>query len=267
VAGRRAIATNLPWEIDADALERNLGIPSIFLLNDLEATAHGLAALGDDDFVELRAGAPGATGNAALVAAGTGLGEAAMFWDGRRHRPFACEGGHTDFAPSDDREAQLLAWLRAKDDLGGHVSWERVVSGQGLVNLFEFLVDESGQVVPDELADALAAGDRPAVITEWGRSDRDPTCREALDWFMELYGAEAGNAALKFLATGGLYLAGGIAPKLADELPKSKFVERFDDKGRMRRIVEKIPIRIVLDDQAAIRGAALAAAHRASIRM
>jgi glucokinase len=134
VSGRRARVTNLPWEVDADALERTLGVPSVFLLNDLEAKARGLPTLSERDFVSLRPGTPGATGNAGLIAAGTGLGEAGLYWDGKKHRPFACEGGHTSFAPGDDREAELLQWLRA--DLGiTHVSWERVVSGPGLYNL------------------------------------------------------------------------------------------------------------------------------------
>jgi glucokinase len=260
VAGRRAVATNLPWEIDADDLERNLGIPSIFLINDLEATAHGLATLAEADFRELRPGASGVTGNAGLVAAGTGLGEAGMFWDGRRHRPFACEGGHTDFAPSDDREAGLLAFLRAK--YRGHVSWERVVSGRGLLNIYEFLKVQDPAAEPSWLAEELAGDDPPPVITRHAKEERSELCHDAVAWFLALYGAEAGNLALKVLATGGIYLGGGIAPKLVDLLPDSQFVARFEGKGRMKRVLERIGIRTVTNDRAALQGAALYAHQR-----
>lgn len=262
VWGRRARVTNLPWEIDADALERSLGVPSVFLLNDLEATARGLPTLAASDFRTLRPGVPAATGNAGLIAAGTGLGEAGLYWDGRTHRPFACEGGHTTFAPSDDREVELLRWLRA--DLGiTHVSWERVVSGPGLYNLFRFLCREKPGCEPSWLAEEIAAGDPPAIVAKHALAGKHEVCREALDWFMALYGAEAGNLALKFFATAGVYLGGGIAPALAAELPGSRFVEKFDDKGRMRAHLEKIGIRIVLNDRAAIQGAAYYASRRA----
>lgn len=262
VSGRRARITNLPWQIDADALERSLGVPSVFLLNDLEATARGLPTLAASEFRTLRPGSPGATGNAGLIAAGTGLGEAGLYWDGKKHRPFACEGGHTGFSPGNDREAELLRWLRA--DLGiTHVSWERVVSGPGLHNLYRFLRQADPGAEPSWLGEELAAADPPAIVTKHALGETSELCRQALDWFMALYGAEAGNVALKFLATGGLYLGGGIAPLLASELPRSRFVEAFDDKGRMRPLLEKVGIRIVLNDRAAIQGAAYHASRRA----
>jgi glucokinase len=262
VSGRRARVTNLPWEVDADALERTLGVPSVFLLNDLEAKARGLPTLSERDFDTLRPGTPGATGNAGLIAAGTGLGEAGLYWDGKKHRPFACEGGHTSFAPGDDREAELLQWLRADLQIS-HVSWERVVSGPGLFNLYRFLRKDDPAAEPSWLTEELASGDPPAVVAKAARAGKAEMCRRALDWFMALYGAEAGNVALKFLATGGVYLGGGIAPLLADELPGSQFIEKFDAKGRMRPLLEKMAIRIVLDDSAAIQGAAYHASRRA----
>lgn len=260
VQGRRAKVTNLPWEVDADELERNLGIDSVYLLNDLEANAHGLATLTDFDFRELRPGAAGAVGNAGLLAAGTGLGEAGLFWDGLRHRPFACEGGHTDFAPADDDELELLRYLQAK--VGAHVSWERVVSGPGIVCLYEFLAGRDPGARSKALAEAMQAGDPAEEIANAALRGDDSLAERTIQWFLALYGAEAGNVALKFLATGGVYLGGGIAPKLASLLPHSRFVERFEAKGRMKPLLERIAISIVLNDKAALQGAASFAARR-----
>jgi glucokinase len=260
VQGRRAKVTNLPWQVDADELERNLGIDSIYLINDLEAKAHGLATLTDFDFRELRAGAPGAVGNAGLLAAGTGLGEAGLFWDGLRHRPFACEGGHTDFAPSDDDELELLRFLQAK--LGGHVSWERVVSGPGIVSLYEFLASRDPGGRSKALADAMQGGDPAEEIANAALRGDDSLAARTIAWFLALYGAEAGNVALKFFAIGGVYLGGGIAPKLAPLLPHSQFIARFQGKGRMQPLLERIAIGIVLNDKAALQGAASFGARR-----
>ncbi|MEM9453243.1 MAG: glucokinase [Myxococcota bacterium] len=261
VQGREARVTNLPWKVDADDLERELGIDSIYLLNDLEACAHGLATLSEVDFRELRAGDPGAVGNAGLLAAGTGLGEAGLFWDGQRHRPFACEGGHTDFAPADDDEIELLRFLQAR--VGDHVSWERVVSGPGLVSLYEFLKDRDPGAESKALAEAIAEGDPAEQISKAALRGDESLAVRAVHWFLGLYGAEAGNVALKYLATGGIYLGGGIAPKLAKLLPESDFVRRFEDKGRMRALLERMSLSIVMNDKAALQGAASYAARRA----
>ena len=261
VQGRRAKVTNLPWQVDADELERNLGIDSVYLLNDLEAFAHGLATLTDFDFRTLRPGNPGVMGNQGLLAAGTGLGEAGLFWDGHRHRPWACEGGHTDFAPAGDDEHELLRWLRAK--LGGHVSWERVVSGMGIVSLYEFLAERDPGARSKALAEAMKAGDPAEEIANAAMRGDDSLAERTIQWFLGLYGAEAGNVALKFFAVGGMYLGGGIAPKLAELLPDSQFVARFQDKGRMQPLLERIGISIVLNDKAALQGAAAYAARRA----
>jgi glucokinase len=261
VQGRRAKVTNLPWEVDADELERNLGIDSVYLLNDLEAKAHGLATLTDFDFRELRAGAPGAVGNAGLLAAGTGLGEAGLFWDGLRHRPFACEGGHTDFAPADADELELLRFLQSK--VGGHVSWERVVSGPGIVGLYEFLATRDRGAASKAVAEAMRAGDPAEAIANAALRGEDSLAERAIAWFLALYGAEAGNVALKFFATGGVYLGGGIAPKLVSLLPHSDFIARFQGKGRMQPLLEGIGIGIVMNDKTALQGAASYAARRA----
>jgi glucokinase len=255
VRGRRVALTNLPWVVDADELERACAIEHVALLNDLEASGWGLATLRDDEVLQLRAGEPDPVGNGALVSAGTGLGEAGLAWDGARQRPFATEGGHCDFAPADALETELLAWLRARH---GHVSWERVVSGPGLRTIHAFLCEREG------VADPFAADpDRaPEAITRSALAGSDARCGQALDLFMGLYGAEAGNAALKMLATAGVWLGGGIAPKIAEALASSRFLARFDDKGRMRPLLEKIPVRVVLATDCGLRGAALCAARR-----
>ncbi len=261
VQGRRARVTNLAWEVDADDLERNLGIDSIHLLNDLEGTAHGLATLSEADFRELRPGAPGAVGNAGLLAAGTGLGEAGLFWDGRGHRPFACEGGHVDFAPSNDDEAELLRFLQARH--GPHVSWERVVSGPGILGLYQFLLGKDPGAESTALAEAIAEGDPGVEISKAALRGDDSLASRAVDWFLGLYGAEAGNMALKVLATGGIFLGGRIAPKLASLLPDSDFITRFQSKGRMQPLLERVGLSIVMNERAALQGAAYYAARRA----
>ena len=261
VQGRRAQVTNLPWNVDADELERNLGIDSVFLLNDLEANAHGLETLSDADFKELRPGS-GVSGNAGLLSAGTGLGEAGLVWDGQRHRPFACEGGHTDFAPRDDEEIDLHRFLR--DKFGPHVSWERCVSGPGLVNIYEFYLSVDPGAEDKALAEAIASGSDPAAeISKAAASGKGSLAYRAVMKFLALYGAEAGNLALKVLAVSGMYLGGGIAPKLAPLLPESDFIERFQAKGRMRPLLETIGLSIVMNDRAALQGAASYAARRA----
>ncbi len=261
VRGRRAELTNLPWVVDADELERDLGLPPVLLLNDLEANAHGLATLSEADFAVVREGSPSVTGNAGLVSAGTGLGEAGMVWDGRTLRPFATEGGHCDFAPRTELEIELLRWLQG--EYGPHVSWERVVSGPGLTNIYRFLRSKDPGAQPKWLAEELESGDPNEAITRNALEGKSELCLRAVELFLELYGAEAGNLALKVLATRGIYLGGGIIPRMTALIASSKLVARFDDKGRMKRLVEHIPIRIVLNDKAALQGAALHAARHA----
>ncbi len=255
VRGDRASATNLPWEIDAGELAARFRIPRVHLLNDLEATAWGIAAVPAERIATLQPGAPDAGGNAAIIAAGTGLGEAGIYWDGQRPRPFASEGGHTDFAPGDALEMELLAFLR--HDLE-HVSWERLVSGPGLVAIHRFLRARAGTPIPAALERAMADGDPAAAISS--AAGEDPVCDRALTLFVGLYGAEAGNLALKQMATGGLYLGGGIAPRILPRLRRGPFLERFLAKGRMRPLLERVPVRVILDDRAALYGPALYAA-------
>ena len=254
VQGRVAQTTNLPWRIDADALQARFGFDHCALLNDIEATATGLPALNKEDLLALHAGAPNARGNAAVIAAGTGLGEAGLFWDGRHHHPFPTEGGHASFSPRNDLEIALLQHLQLRHE---HVSWERIVSGPGLVNLHGFLCIHHGVPLPDWLQQQMEQGDAAAEIAEAALNKRDAVCVEAMDWFVRLYGAEAGNLALKVMSRGGLYLGGGIAPKILPLLQNGGFLDSFFSKGRMRPLLEAMPVKVILNDRAALYGPAL----------
>jgi glucokinase len=252
VRGRCSQATNLPWELDADAMEESLGFAGVALLNDLEATAWGLAVLKPDDLAELHPG-EAAIGNACVVAAGTGLGEAGLFWDGLRHHPFATEGGHGDFAPTNALECALLEFLKARF---GRASWERVVSGPGIRNLYDFLLDFRGAKTPPWLLDLFAAGDPTPAIAEAASGERCPICTETMDLFFRLYGREAGNMALKQMALGGVFLGGGIAPKNLDALRRSAFLDGFFDKGRLEPLMRAMPVRVIVQPKTPLLGAA-----------
>ncbi len=251
VADNRCIATNLPWHVDGAVLARELGCP-VTLLNDLEATAWGLETLGPADLHTLQGGVA-RPGHRALIAAGTGLGEAILPWDGTGWRPMASEGGHTDFGPRDALEDELLVWLRARY---GRVSYERLLSGPGLADLYRFLRDaRHGEETAADAAFFDAAPDPAAAVTElWQRGgDR---ARQAMRRFASLYGAEAGNLALKTLALGGVYVGGGIAPRVLPALDDGAFVRAFTAKGRLSPVVQSIPVHVVLDPKTAVWGAA-----------
>jgi glucokinase len=234
----RCVATNLAWSVDARELATALDLPSVALINDLEANGYGIAVLGPDDFESLNEGDPDASGNVAMISAGTGLGEAGLYWDGRRHRPFASEGGHADFAPRTAQEEALREFLAAEH---GHVSYERVCSGMGLANIHRFL--GGSDVEPGAIsAAALAGTDERAV--------------KALDLMVSIYGAEAGNLALKIMATGGVYLGGGIAPRILPKLRDGTFMRTFTAKGRFSALLQGIPVQVILNDKAALLGAA-----------
>jgi glucokinase len=252
VRERRSQATNLPWELDADAMEQALGFAGVALLNDLEATAWGLAALEPADLAEIHPGEP-ALGNACVVAAGTGLGEAGLFWDGLRHQPFATEGGHADFAPADALDCALHEFLKQRF---GRVSWERVVSGLGIRNLYDFLSEWRGIESPPALCEAIATGDAAAAIAAAASERICPVCTETMALFFRLYGREAGNMALKQMALGGVYLGGGIAPKNLDALRSSAFLEGFFDKGRLEPLMRAMPVRVIVQPNTPLMGAA-----------
>lgn len=249
--------TNLPWELDERSLARAVGSPRAILLNDLEATAFGMPYL---DLDELHVLNPGTSrrrrGNVAVIAAGTGLGEATLFWDGRKFHPIASEGGHSDFAPRNAREVELWHYLAEK--FGGHVSYERVLSGPGLVNLYHFLRDTGFAPEPSWLADRFASdGDPGVIVSQAGLSGQDANCAEALAMFAEIYGAEAGNLALNCLAVGGIFVGGGIAPKILTALDRDDaFMRGFAAKGRMSELMGRFHVSVSLNPQAALLGSA-----------
>jgi glucokinase len=257
VRGTKVRTTNLPWHVDADILQAQFGFGICALLNDLEATACGIPALGMEDIVILQRGDPEASGNAAVIAAGTGLGEAGMYWDGRRHRAFATEGGHTSFSPRDELETELLTYLQGRY---GHVSWERVVSGMGLIDLHGFLRSYRKSALPHWLDEEMRAGDAGAAISRAAANGSDEVCVETLERFVQLYGSEAGNLALKTMSCGGMYVGGGIAPKILPLLQRGTFIEAFLGKGRMRPLLEAMPVRVILNERTALYGPALHAA-------
>jgi glucokinase len=257
VTGRRVRITNLPWVVDADELQAATGVPSVVLINDLEATAWGVTAVGDDAVFTLNPGRPGARGNGAVIAAGTGLGEAGMYWDGRDLHPFGCEGGHAGFSPSDELGDRLLQFLR---DRYGTVSWERVLSGPGLADLYRFMLSEAGQPEPGWFVEAERSGDPAPAVSAAGLAGECEVAALTLDVFARLYGEEAGNLALKLMATGGVWVGGGIAPKILPVLAGGAFLEGFLARGRMRPLLDSMPVRVVLDDRAALIGAARRAA-------
>jgi glucokinase len=256
VRGRAVRATNLPWYIEADGLQQRFGFKTCMLLNDLEATAYGLPALGAEDLLTLQPGAQDARGNAAIIAAGTGLGEAGLYWDGRQHHPYATEGGHTSFSPQSELEMDLLRYLQRRYV---HVSWERVVSGMGLLDLHDFLRSYRKAAVPQWLEEELRTGDAAAAISRAALAGSDDICIETLECFARLYGAEAGNLALKTMSRGGVYVGGGIAPKILPLLQRDLFMQAFLNKGRMLPLLEAMPVRAILNDRVALYGPALCA--------
>lgn len=258
--------TNLPWRLDRHELARELGIENFFLLNDLEATGYGIAELAPDQIFALNEGDSSQVGNRALIAAGTGLGEGFLVWNGKTHLPMASEGGHSDFGPRTDLEIDLLRYLRDEPDSDGHVSWERVCSGLALPKIYAFLRDQKNVKESPEVRARMREEDPGAVIGQLGDSGEDELCVRTLDVFASVYGAEAGNLALKVLAHGGVYVGGGIAPKLLNTLRKGEFMQAFCDKGRMHDLVSRMPVRIILEPRAALMGAAAyAEAHAAEI--
>ena len=239
--------------IDSHEIARQLHLPQVGLINDWEAGAHGIAALETKDFEVLNQGTRDAQGNRAVISAGTGLGQVGLFWDGREYRPFASEGGHADFAPRNHLEMDLLDYLLKRH---ARVSAERVISGPGLFNIYQFLKDTNRAEEPPWLVDQMRQKDPPVVITENALHGKSSLCTQALDLFISLYGAEAGNLALKIMATGGVYLGGGIAPKIISKLRDPVFMNAFTAKGRMRPLLQAIPVRVIMNPKVALLGAA-----------
>lgn len=252
VVDGRCVTTNLPWRLDERELAARIPAGRVRLLNDLEAMGNGVLALPPSALATLQAGTP-RVGSRVLIAAGTGLGEALLIWTGERHAVIACEGGHADFAPRTDLEIELLRFLRKEF---GRVSYERVLSGPGLFNIYRFLREQGGGSEPQWLRDRIERDDPSAVVSEVGLAGDHPLCVQALDLFASIYGAEAGNLALKALAVGGVFVGGGIAPKIRAKLADGTFAAAFGDKGRFAELMASIPVSLVLEPRAALLGAA-----------
>lgn len=255
VVGGQVQATNLPWRVTEKGLAAHLGIPRVRLLNDLEAAAHGVMAISDpESLMTLQKGTPPSERRAlALVSAGTGLGVAFMLWNGTAYEVAPSEGGHCDFAPQDEVEDALVAWLRRQF---GHVSYERIVSGPGLVNLYRFLRAFRKTPEPSWLTERIGLGDAAPVIAGAGLSGEDEVCDETLTRFVRIYGAAAGNYALTALAVGGVFLGGGIAPKLLTRIKEGPFLHAFAAKGRFAEAMRRVPVHVVMAPDVALLGAA-----------
>ncbi|MGH8498085.1 MAG: glucokinase [Methylococcales bacterium] len=253
----RCSLSNLPWIIDSAEIKARLGLEHVSLINDLVANAFGIRALSEQDFLVVNAGSPNPCGNACIIAAGTGLGEAGLFWDGREHQPFACEGGHCDFAPASELDYRLQQFLKKRYD---HVSWERVLSGTGIVNIFEFLCHEYSMPQPEWFVLEKVQGDPASTISRFALTEQNPLCVETMQLFLKYYGAEAGNLALKTMAVAGIHIGGGIAAKNIP-LFRQPFLDALRAKGRMQALLGDIPVKIILNRRAALFGAAVFAVN------
>lgn len=245
-------ATNLPWIVNAQNLAKELKTEKVFLINDLEANAYGLYLLEEDEYEILNKGDPDLKGNQAIISAGTGLGEAVIYFDGKNYHPFACEGGHCDFAPRNEEQDDLLKHLRQRFP---HVSYERVLSGPGLHNIYRFLIDTKREKEDPAIFQEIEMGKSPELISEKGVKKESKACIHALELFSSIYGAEAGNHALKTLAFGGVFLGGGIAPKIASILKGELFMNAFRSKGRFFKLLSDISVRVILNPKTALLGA------------
>ncbi|MCP5469986.1 MAG: glucokinase [Chlamydiales bacterium] len=246
-------ATNLPWVVEVKELSRAIGISHVFLINDLEANAHALAILPKENLISLYEGKK-SEGNQAVVSPGTGLGEAGLFWDGKTHHPFASEGGHCEFGPRDEVQIDLCRYIYRRF---GHASYERVLSGPGLVNIYQFFRDEMKRDEPKELKEAFASGEDPAkVITDFAVNKKSDLCVDSMHLFVSILGSEASNCVLKYMALGGVFLGGGIPPKILPFLKEKSFLGGFFDKGRFKELLESVPIQVISDDKASLRGSA-----------
>jgi glucokinase len=246
--------SNLEWTIDSRELASQLKLPSVGLVNDLEAYAYGVDALESKDFVTLSEGDLDAEGNRVVISARTGLGIAGLYWDGFRHHPFACEGGHADFAPKNDLEMELAQYLRKKYQ---HVSCERILSGPGIKNIYDFLRDAKKAEEPAWLQERMSqVEDQPALISQLALESKAEICERTLSIFVSVYGSETGNCALNFMATGGVFIGGSIAAKIVPKMRDPIFMKSFLDKGRMQSLLSDMPVKIIVNDDAGIIGAA-----------
>jgi glucokinase len=257
VVEQRCYATNLRWTVDGALLKAKLGTEQVMLLNDLEAMAVGMLHLEEADFIELNPNAQPQQGNIAVIAAGTGLGEAVLYWDGQQHHPLATEGGHCSFAPQNVQQDKLLQFLRTR--YPRHVSYERILSGIGFSNLYDFLLENQFAppcpAVPSAGESHISGVDRNAVISRLGINDEDPLCSEVVRLFVEIYAAEAANLFLKAFATGGVFIGGGIGPKIRSALQAEGFMQAFVAKGRFESLLGKVSVKLALNPKTPLIGA------------
>ncbi len=254
VRSGRSKISNLPWTIDSRELAKQLKLNSVGLLNDLEAYAYGIDALESKDFITLSEGTDDAEGNRAVISARTGLGMAGLYWDGFRHHPFACEGGHSDFAPTNDLQIELLSYLQKKF---GRISCERILSGPGIKNIYDFLRDSHKAEEPESLGEQMrAAPDPPALISQLAHEGKAPICDLTMSLFVSVFGAETGNCALRYMSTGGIFIGGAIASRNVERMKDPVFMQAFLDKGRMETLLKDVPVKIILNDDCGLIGAA-----------
>lgn len=254
--------TNLAEEIDAEEIKKTIGAKEVSLLNDLEVTAYGLAALKKEDIISLHDGNPGTKGNMAIIAPGTGLGEAGLYWDGKYYYPFPTEGGHCDFSPRTDFDIDLFHFLQKKY---GIVSWEKLVAGPGIHDIYLFVRALRKKEEPQWLTDELSKEDPSAVISKAGVDNKDQICVEAMEHFVRYLARESSNLVLKMKATGGLFLGGGIPPKIIPLLQKEIFLKNYFDCDRMEDLLQNVPIKIITNDKTALLGAAYYGAYGAQV--
>ena len=254
IINERCRTTNLPWDIKASKLKEDLQTPKVKLLNDLEATAYGMLYLKEEEFINLNPNGRKQKGNIAVIAAGTGLGEGFLYYDGKEYHPIGSEGGHTDFAPISAQQDELLFWLRKR--YPGHVSYERIVSGAGIATLYEFLLESSFAPESSIMKELQIGEDKSAMISKCALELNDPLCMETLRLFAEIYAAEAGNLALKSMALGGVYIGGGIAPKILPIITSEYFLNSFMSKGRFEELLRGIELKVSLNDKTALLGSA-----------
>ena len=259
VLNGRVETSNLPWVIEQSRLAQQIHLPATLLINDLEASAWGIGALATGDLVPLNKGQGAGHRQPGRNRAGNRFRGSRTLWDGTRHHVFACEGGHTDFGPQGDMQIELVRFLERRF---GHVSYERILSGPGLVNVYEFLLESGCGKETPKLAAAIKEGDAAAAISGAALDDSCPLATKALDLWVSVYGAEAANLALKVMTTGGLFLAGGISPKILAKLTGPLFMKSFLDKGRLRPLLESMPVKVVMNEKAGLLGAARCAAVR-----
>lgn len=259
VSGRTAVTTNLPWKINADELQQVLNIPKIRLINDFQSVGYGISALHKDDMVTLQDGYAVPCGTQVIIGAGTGLGQGFLVWQGEHYEVVPSEGGHTSFAPTTALQIELLKYLQRRYRWA---TWERAVSGRGLVNIFEFLVETQAAELSEALETALQQEDHAAAISRFALSGEDPAATLALDIFTQLYGAQAGNLALLGLATGGVFVAGGVAPKIIDKMTDGTFMKAFLDKEEhMQGLLKAMPVKVIVNANVGLLGSAVAAAR------